>query len=118
LSTSHVVAATGLTIASNHDCSTKLVLDAEGGDGDNQRVWVHLHEVPDGNWGAVGQVIQFAQLREAAIQAREARRTGGVAAPVELVRVLAQVAPVSMGFEELGPVQLAGRAAAKPVRAA
>jgi hypothetical protein len=30
---------------------------------------VHIHEIPDGNWGAVGQVIQFAQLREAARQA-------------------------------------------------
>jgi phenylpyruvate tautomerase PptA (4-oxalocrotonate tautomerase family) len=49
--------------------ATKLILDAEGGDGDEQCVWVHIHEIPDGNWGAAGQVIQFAQLREAARQA-------------------------------------------------
>jgi len=27
------------------------------------RVWIHIHEIPDGNWGAAGQVIMFAQLR-------------------------------------------------------
>ncbi len=40
--------------------AAKLVLDAEGGDGDQQRVWVHIHDIPDGKWGAVGQIIQFA----------------------------------------------------------
>ena len=28
------------------------------------RVWVLVREVPDGNWGAGGQIIRFAQLRE------------------------------------------------------
>src|SRR3954452_3014909 len=28
------------------------------------RIWVLVHEVPDGNWGAGGQIIRFAQLRE------------------------------------------------------
>jgi phenylpyruvate tautomerase PptA (4-oxalocrotonate tautomerase family) len=31
---------------------------------------------PDGNWGAVGQIIQFAELREAAKQARESAAQG------------------------------------------
>ena len=34
------------------------------------RVWVHIHEIPDGDWGAAGNVIMFAQLREAARQAK------------------------------------------------
>jgi phenylpyruvate tautomerase PptA (4-oxalocrotonate tautomerase family) len=55
--------------------ATKLVLEAEGGDGDSQRVWVHIHEIPDGNWGALGQVIRFEQLREAARQEREQATT-------------------------------------------
>jgi phenylpyruvate tautomerase PptA (4-oxalocrotonate tautomerase family) len=41
------------------------------GDDDGLRVWVLIHEVPDGNWGAGGQVIRFAQLREAAQAERE-----------------------------------------------
>jgi len=41
------------------------------GDEDGLRVWVLIHEVPDGNWGAGGQVIRFAQLREAAQAERE-----------------------------------------------
>jgi phenylpyruvate tautomerase PptA (4-oxalocrotonate tautomerase family) len=49
--------------------ATKLILDAEAGDQDPIRVWVHIHEIRDGNWGAAGQVIMFAQLREAAKQA-------------------------------------------------
>jgi phenylpyruvate tautomerase PptA (4-oxalocrotonate tautomerase family) len=56
--------------------ATKLILDAEDRDHDPQRIWVHLHEIPDGNWGAVGQIIQFAELREAAKQARESAAQG------------------------------------------
>jgi len=49
------------------ESANKLVLDATGWDGDAaRRVWVIVHEVPDGNWGAGGQIIQFGQLREAA----------------------------------------------------
>lgn len=48
------------------DEATKLILDAEAGDRDTKRVWIHVHEIPDGNWGAAGQVIMFAQPREAA----------------------------------------------------
>ena len=50
---------------------TDLLLDADGGDRDPLRVWVLIGEVPDGNWGAAGQVIQFEQLREAARAQRE-----------------------------------------------
>jgi phenylpyruvate tautomerase PptA (4-oxalocrotonate tautomerase family) len=58
------------------DETTRLILDAEGGDRDAQRVWVHIHEIPDGNWGAIGQIIRFEQLREAAKQARQTELQG------------------------------------------
>lgn len=52
--------------------ATKLVLEATGWDGDAAlRAWIVIHEVPDGNWGAGGQVIRFEQLREAAKAERE-----------------------------------------------
>ena len=35
------------------------------------RVWVLIHEVPEGNWGAGKQIIHFEQLREAAKAERE-----------------------------------------------
>ena len=38
---------------------------------DGLRVWVLINEVPDGNWGAAGNVVQFAQLRAAAAAERE-----------------------------------------------
>jgi len=50
--------------------ATKLVPDAEDEDRDARRVWVHIHELPDGNWGAAGLVIMFAELREAVDAAR------------------------------------------------
>ncbi|HEY6771004.1 MAG TPA: tautomerase family protein [Solirubrobacterales bacterium] len=57
--------------------ATKLVLDAAGWDaGAGVRVWVLIHEVPDGNWGAAGQVVRFEQLREAAKAEREREGTG------------------------------------------
>lgn len=36
-----------------------------------QRVWVLCKEIPEGSWGAGGQVVQFKALREAAAAARE-----------------------------------------------
>lgn len=36
------------------------------------RVWVLIAEVPEGNWGAAGNVVAFEQLRAAAAQQREA----------------------------------------------
>jgi phenylpyruvate tautomerase PptA (4-oxalocrotonate tautomerase family) len=57
--------------------ATKLVLDATGwGAEAGVRVWVLIHEVPDGNWGAAGQVVRFEQLREAAKAEREQEGTG------------------------------------------
>jgi phenylpyruvate tautomerase PptA (4-oxalocrotonate tautomerase family) len=51
---------------------TKVILDATGWGSDaGLRVWTLIHEVPDGNWGAGGQVIRFEQLREAAEAERE-----------------------------------------------
>ena len=35
------------------------------------RVWVLCHEVPEGRWGAAGQVVRFEQLRETAKRERE-----------------------------------------------
>lgn len=47
--------------------TTKLVLEATGWGADaGVRVWTLIHEIPDGNWGAAGQVVHFEQLREAA----------------------------------------------------
>jgi phenylpyruvate tautomerase PptA (4-oxalocrotonate tautomerase family) len=34
------------------------------------RVWVLMHDVPEGHWGAGGQVIRFEQLRQAAAAQR------------------------------------------------
>jgi phenylpyruvate tautomerase PptA (4-oxalocrotonate tautomerase family) len=51
---------------------TRLVLEATGwSDEAALRVWTLIHEVPDGSGGAGGQVIRFAQLREAAKAERE-----------------------------------------------
>jgi phenylpyruvate tautomerase PptA (4-oxalocrotonate tautomerase family) len=57
--------------------ATKLVLDATGwGEDAGVRVWILIHEVPDGNWGAAGQVVRFEQLREAAKAEREQEGSG------------------------------------------
>jgi phenylpyruvate tautomerase PptA (4-oxalocrotonate tautomerase family) len=57
--------------------ATKLVLDATGWDAEAAvRVWVLIHEVPDGNWAAAGQVVRFAQLRDAAKAEREQEGSG------------------------------------------
>jgi phenylpyruvate tautomerase PptA (4-oxalocrotonate tautomerase family) len=51
---------------------TELVMGATGWpDEAKLRVWVIGHEVPDGLWGAAGQVIHFEQLRQAAKAERE-----------------------------------------------
>ena len=53
--------------------ATQLVSEAAGlSEEDGLRVWVLVHEVPDGNWGAAGNVVRFEQLREAAAKEREA----------------------------------------------
>jgi phenylpyruvate tautomerase PptA (4-oxalocrotonate tautomerase family) len=51
---------------------SKLVRDAAGlTEAEGVRVWVLVHEVPEGNWGAAGQIVRFEQLREAAKAERE-----------------------------------------------
>jgi phenylpyruvate tautomerase PptA (4-oxalocrotonate tautomerase family) len=51
---------------------TKLVLEATGwGEDAGIRVWVLVHEIPEGSWGAAGQIVRFEQLREAAKAERE-----------------------------------------------
>jgi len=52
--------------------ATKLFLDAMGwGPEAGIRVWVLIHDVPEGSWGAGGQVVHFEQLRAAAKAERE-----------------------------------------------
>ena len=51
---------------------SKLIRDAAGlTDADGVRVWVLIHEVPEGNWGAAGQIVRFEELRAAAKAERE-----------------------------------------------
>jgi phenylpyruvate tautomerase PptA (4-oxalocrotonate tautomerase family) len=51
---------------------SKLIRDAAGlTDEDGVRVWVLIHEVPEGNWGAAGQIVRFEELRAAAKAERE-----------------------------------------------
>jgi phenylpyruvate tautomerase PptA (4-oxalocrotonate tautomerase family) len=54
------------------DQATADVLGAVGWDDEAAlRVWVLIHEVPEGNWGAGKQIIRFEQLKEAARAERE-----------------------------------------------
>jgi phenylpyruvate tautomerase PptA (4-oxalocrotonate tautomerase family) len=57
--------------------TTELVLDATGWDREaSWRVWTLIRDVPEGNWGAGGQVVHFEQLREAAQAEREQAGSG------------------------------------------
>ena len=52
--------------------ATSLVREAAGiPEEEALRVWVLMHEVAEGSWGAGGQVIQFKQLREIAANERK-----------------------------------------------
>jgi phenylpyruvate tautomerase PptA (4-oxalocrotonate tautomerase family) len=52
--------------------ATRIVREAAGiPEEDALRVWVLMHEVAEGSWGAAGQVVRFEQLREIAKQERE-----------------------------------------------
>lgn len=52
--------------------ATRVVLTAAGlGEADALRVWVLVSEVPDGNWGAGGQIVRFADLVAYATAERE-----------------------------------------------
>ena len=51
---------------------TEQVLEAAGLTAEDAiRVWVLMHEVPEGSWGAAGGIVQFEQLREAAKAERD-----------------------------------------------
>lgn len=66
--------------------ATRVVCEAAGlSEADALRVWVLINEVPDGNWGAGGQVISFAQLAGYAAQEREQPGSASVSAPAEPV---------------------------------
>jgi phenylpyruvate tautomerase PptA (4-oxalocrotonate tautomerase family) len=52
--------------------ATALVLDAAGlGETDAMRVWVLIHEQAEGTWGAGGQIVRFAELRELAAKSAD-----------------------------------------------
>lgn len=52
--------------------ATRVVLAAAGlTESDALRVWVLITEVPDGNWGAGGQIVRFADLVRYASEERE-----------------------------------------------
>jgi len=54
------------------EAATTILLEAAGLPADaSMRVWVLLHEVPEGQWGAAGQIIQFGQLVAAAKAERD-----------------------------------------------
>jgi phenylpyruvate tautomerase PptA (4-oxalocrotonate tautomerase family) len=54
------------------EAATALVREAAGiAEEDALPVWVLMHEVAEGSWGAGGQVIQFQQLREIAASQQE-----------------------------------------------
>jgi len=62
--------------------ATKLILEATGwGTDAGVRVWTLIHEVPDGNWAAAGQIVRFEQLREAAKAEREQEGSGAAQVP-------------------------------------
>jgi phenylpyruvate tautomerase PptA (4-oxalocrotonate tautomerase family) len=51
---------------------SKLVREAAGlSEEEGIRIWVLVHEIAEGNWGAGGQIIRFEQLREAAKAERD-----------------------------------------------
>jgi phenylpyruvate tautomerase PptA (4-oxalocrotonate tautomerase family) len=55
---------------------TRDVLDADGAEGDEAglRVWVFIHEVPDGHWAGAGRIFRLRDIVELA-------RSGGEVVP-------------------------------------
>jgi phenylpyruvate tautomerase PptA (4-oxalocrotonate tautomerase family) len=59
------------------EAATQALLEAAGlGAEDAIRVWVLFHEVPEGQWGAAGQIVQFQKLVAAANAERENAGSG------------------------------------------
>ncbi|MEV5833854.1 tautomerase family protein [Nocardia sp. NPDC052112] len=56
----------GLIKAATADMLATAGLGAE----DGLRVWVLIHEQPEGTWGAAGTVVRFAELKALAAQVR------------------------------------------------
>lgn len=49
--------------------ATRVISAAAGlTEQDGLRVWVLIRDVPEGNWGAAGNIVHFEQLRQAASQ--------------------------------------------------
>jgi phenylpyruvate tautomerase PptA (4-oxalocrotonate tautomerase family) len=62
--------------------ATKVILDATGwGPEAGVRVWTLIRDVPEGNWGAAGQIVQFQQLVAAAKAEREQEGSGRAEVP-------------------------------------
>jgi phenylpyruvate tautomerase PptA (4-oxalocrotonate tautomerase family) len=60
--------------------ATRVLLAAAGlGESDALRVMVLIGEVPEGDWGAAGNIIRFEQLRQMA--AREREQPGAAVVP-------------------------------------
>jgi phenylpyruvate tautomerase PptA (4-oxalocrotonate tautomerase family) len=66
---------------------TEAVVEAEAGERPNPefRTWVFTHEIPDGNWGGLGQIFRLPDIagfvggpdaRERAVERLAARRHG------------------------------------------
>jgi phenylpyruvate tautomerase PptA (4-oxalocrotonate tautomerase family) len=52
--------------------ATRVVREVTGiAEEDSLRIWVLMHEVAEGRWGAAGNVVQFKNLLEAAKHERE-----------------------------------------------
>jgi phenylpyruvate tautomerase PptA (4-oxalocrotonate tautomerase family) len=59
--------------------ATKVVSAAAGlSEADGLRIWVLLHEVDEGSWGAAGNVIRFEQLRAAAAAERDSAGSAAI----------------------------------------
>jgi phenylpyruvate tautomerase PptA (4-oxalocrotonate tautomerase family) len=62
--------------------ATEIILDATGwGPEAGVRVWTLVRDVPEGNWGAAGQIVHFEQLRAAAKAEREQEGSGSAEVP-------------------------------------
>jgi phenylpyruvate tautomerase PptA (4-oxalocrotonate tautomerase family) len=57
--------------------ATEVLLGAAGiPEAESLRVWVLVREVPEGNWGAAGNVVRFEMLKQAAAAERDGTGAG------------------------------------------